>query len=114
MISKKKKSSSHLTLSSMLNMMGNCQFPVKQWFYSFLSNTKFGLFKGWCSVNECTDGLLDYLCCDAVTFVPLTEMWWHYCSPSGLSELHSVPGHGQLQRAWKYYIRYQSQVCGKW
>lgn len=51
----------------------------------------------------------------SVFFLSLcTEVWWDHCAPSGLSELHPVPGHGQLQRPWKYHIWNQSQVCGEW
>lgn len=40
-------------------------------------------------------------------------MWWDHCAPFGLSELHPVPGCGQLQRPWKYHLWNWSQVCGK-
>lgn len=44
----------------------------------------------------------------------LTEMWWDHCAPSWISELHPVPGYGQLQRPWKYHVWNQGQVFGKW
>lgn len=40
-------------------------------------------------------------------------MWWDYRAAFGLPELHSVPGHSQLQGSWKHNIWNQSYICGR-